>query len=458
MSTLQSPQNQAARRRIRPRAVAIAVAVLLLAAVVALTVRTWFRYHTAPVMDVVVREFTNAEYPEDPARRSVHHGQYNGRRLVLERKDATHFDFIFEPTDPRAARVAFRDVDVALMTPSLPAWAKADDGLRRVALTDRQWNRQQVRFDRHSAHVEVTGGDGFEREHLETAELAKNCLNAGLWEVLLYTKEGGEKALYYQGWFTFPLGHYKDVFEANTDLPYWKHWYYLEHWSNPAGTLVNLEGLRRVTAEREVSADFDLDEPVLAAGEQLNKRRTMLAENVVAWKDVFDGRPVRFASFIPPGRYSVQHPWGNEYPRMKRFEKAILRETESPGGGGALQELELAFSGSQGSCRFLVGGIDLDSLPRLRPGDYPAGLYMPMGIGTPPFFQSYDELVKSPPDQSRFFSLMLDGEGRWINHHDLAIDGPVMHRDFDDPHIVHLYLLSYERHTLIGHFRILFDR
>src|SRR5262249_24822729 len=148
--------------------------------------RTYFRYRTAGVMEVAVTEYTNAEYPDDPALRSVHYGKYTGRKLTLVQKDATHFDLVFEPSDPRTAKVVFRDIDVSLMTPGLPEWAKADAGLTRIALTERQWNRQQVRFDRGSPHVEISGGDGFEVKNWYTAELAKNCLNAGLWEVLLF--------------------------------------------------------------------------------------------------------------------------------------------------------------------------------------------------------------------------------------------------------------------------------
>jgi hypothetical protein len=331
---------------------------------------------------------------------------------------------------------------------------KGDDGLRRVALTDRQWNRQQVSFGGPgSPHLDVSGGDGFERDQLSSAELAKNCLNAGLWEVLLFTNEGGKK-LYYQGWFTFPLGHYKDVFEHNTGLPYWKHWYYLEHWFDPAGTPVALDRLRRVTREREVSATFDRTERVLAAGEQVRKRRTTSAENVVTWGDFYDGRhDVRFASFIPPGRYSARHPWNNKYRRMDHFEKAILREVVSPATEKPLRELELVFSGSgqAGTSRLFVSGFDPETLPRLAVQDYPKGLYMPMGIGTPPFFQTYEELTRDPPAKSPFFSVQLDGDGKWIDHHSFAIDGPVLHLDAEDPDVLHLYLLSYERHSLIAH-------
>lgn len=225
------------------------------------------RYQTSDTMTVPIKEFSRAEYPEDPADYSVHHGKYSGRFLVLKKNDYNHFDFVFEPERTHIAKVIFRDIDVALMTPGLPMWTRDDDGLRRIALTDRQWNRQQVSFTAASGHIEVLGGDGFEIDNLFSAELAKNCLNAGLWEVLLYTMEHGRKALYYQGWFRFPLGHYRAIFEHNTCLSYSKHFHYLEHWINPEGTPVPIERLRRVISEREASTEVHSNESVIAAGE-----------------------------------------------------------------------------------------------------------------------------------------------------------------------------------------------
>jgi uncharacterized membrane protein YdjX (TVP38/TMEM64 family) len=440
--------------KVRARTIGLAVGSLMLLAAVAVAVRTHFRYQTAERMTVTIREYSNAEYPEDPAGRSVHHGQYDGRRLTLQKKDATHFDFIIESDDPAIPKVVFKDVDVSLFTVNPPAWAKDDPGLLRIALTDREWNRQQVRFGGpDSPHVEVSGGDGWEKANLYSAELARNCLNAGLWEVLLFTKEGNDKTLYYQGWFTFPLGHYKDLFEHNTGLPYAKHWYYLEHWFDPVGTPVPMAKLRKVVSEREVPATFDMSQRMIASGEQARKRRTTVAKNVVTWGDFFDGRTIRFASFIPPGRYSLAHPWKNEYRRMDRFDKAILREIKSPAMDKPLHEIELVFSSSKrdGTTRFLVSGVDLASLPQLPVAEYPKGMYMPMGIGVPPFFQSYDALEKSPPQESPYVSVLLDGNDRWIDHHSFAIDGPVLHRDEEDPELLHVYLLSYERHSLIAH-------
>ena len=79
---------------------------------------------------------------------------------------------------------------------------------------------------------------------------------------------------------------------------------------------------------------------------------------------------------------------------------------------------------------------------------------MPMGIGVPPFYQGYHDLCSNPPDASPYYSFLLDDQHRWIDHHKSAIDGPVLHRDADDPNLVHLYLLSYERHSLVAHFKI----
>jgi hypothetical protein len=76
---------------------------------------------------------------------------------------------------------------------------------------------------------------------------------------------------------------------------------------------------------------------------------------------------------------------------------------------------------------------------------------MPMGIGVPPFYQDYSKLQEQPPNATPYFSVLLDEHDRWIDHHHFAIDGPVMHRDATDPQLLHVYLLSYERHSLIGH-------
>ncbi len=231
-----------------------------------------------------------------------------------------------------------------------------------------------------------------------------------------------------------PNGSLPALIEHNTGLDYSDHWYKLEHWSDPAGTVIDLDGLRTVYAEREVAAHFDPHESLIVAGEQVRKKRTTDGPNLVTWGDIIRTGEIGFATFIPPGRYSVRHRWSNEYWRLAKFEKTILRVVGTPAGPRQLHELELVFRTNDGHPqRFIVGGVDLAALPQLPTADYPQGMYMPMGIGVPPFFQGYEALLANPPQESPYYCFLLDADDRWIDHHKAAIDGPVMHRDAHDP-------------------------
>jgi hypothetical protein len=330
-----------------------------------------------------------------------------------------------------------RELEVAMMTLSLAGWGRGDPALTRIAWSERQWNRQQVQFEVGSAHVEVTGGDGFETSRIVSAELAKNCPNAGLWEVHLYVKEGDAKALYYHGWFTFPLGHYRGIFEANTGVSYLRHWCYLEHWASPEGQPVSLDKCAR-------------------SGRRTRRR----------WRSIPMSR-----SSPPASKTQAQAGHGRSAPRMEGFSRRTLDfvrgvrtagqvQPGSPAAAEPLQELELSFgpSSQPPRVRMIVSGFRWDDLPRLAASDHPQGFYMPMGISVPPFNQRYDALLRNPPERSPYFSGLLDADQRWIEHNGFGIAGVVMHRDLNDPGLVHVYPLSYERETLVAHFIVRVNR
>lgn len=190
---------------------------------------------------------------------------------------------------------------------------------------------------------------------------------------------------------------------------------------------------------------------MIVAGEQISKVHTAS----VTGKD----KKARFASFIPPGRYSVNHPWEHEYEKIAKLEKAVIRKVKAPQSEKLLDEIELVFQSSRNGERqkLIISGIDLEKLPALSVKEYPKGLYMPMGIGVPPFYQSYEALKTENPSESPYFGLLLDEKDRWINHHETAIDGPVLHRDASNPNLIHLYLLSYERMSLVAHFLLMLN-
>ncbi|MGQ0812783.1 MAG: hypothetical protein ACT4OO_16365 [Nitrospiraceae bacterium] len=449
-------QSQTVFFRNWTRHVGIGATALLTVAV--LSGAVWFqsRYDDSPERTVELKAFTNAEYPEDPEDRSHTFGNYPHGRLIIQQTGDTRFRFLIEPASARATTIELLDVDLAHFVAAVPSWVKPDPDLTKVGLIDREWNRQQVRFRRDAPNVQVhEGGDGFEQRALTHVDLARNCLNAGLWELLLFTTEDGEDRVYEHVWFTFPLGLYKNLFQQVNGLSYWDYWWSLEHWVDPSGTSIRLERLRRVEREWEVKAVARWDESPLWRGEQLMKRRNILTPRVYVYRDWYT-QPIQFASFIPPGRYSVQHPRDTQLHYLAEFTGGVLRQVHTPGGTQRYYEIELGFRDSRTGerTRLIVGGLDLNRLPVTSPDRYERGWQVPLGIGNPGFFESYEELLANSPLQRPFYGFHLDAQGRWIDHHAVGVDGPLLHWDADDPSRLHLYLLAYERHALLNHFLI----
>lgn len=418
----------------------------------------WFadRYDDRLQQTVALIAFSKDEYPESPENTSQVFGSYPHRQLIIQRLDDTHFRFLLEPATPQAAAIELTDVDLAHFVAAVPPWVKADLGLTKIGLIDREWNRQQVRFSRNSPHVHVReGGDGFEQRALSRIDLARNCLNAGLWELLLFTAEDGEERVYEHLWFTFPLGLYKQVFERVNGLSYWSYWWSLEHWVDPSGTPIRVDLLRTVELESPIQATVQWDEPVPAKGEQARKRMNIVTPAAATYRDWYR-EPVRFASFIPPGRYSRLHPRETQLHYLAKLTGAIVRQVKLVKGSQSLFEVELAFRSSKTgeSTRLILGGLDWATIPVASLEQYDRGWQVPLGIGNPSFFESYEQVAASPPIQRTFYGFHLDAQNRWLDHHAIGVDGPLLHWDAGDPSILHLYLLSYERHALLNHFVI----
>lgn len=411
------------------------------------------RYSARTPQAVALTAFSKDAYPENPEKTSQVFGTYSHRQLIVEQLDGTRFRIRLEPATPQAAAIELTDVDLAHVVAAVPPWAKSDLDLTKIGLIDREWNRQQVRFTRPSPHLDVReGGDGFEQRALTRVDLARNGLNAGLWELLLFTTEDGEERVYEHLWFTFPLGLYKQVFERVNDLSYWSYWWSLEHWVDPSGTAIRLDRLRTVEREWPVQATALWDQPVSAQGEQVLKRRNILTPVATTYRDWYN-QPVRFASFIPPGRYSRAHPRETQLHYLAELTGAIVRRVKLKEDTRSLFEIELAFRSSKTgeSTRLILGGLDWAAIPVASSAQYDRGWQVPLGIGNPSFFESYEQVVASPPIHRTFYGFHLDAQNRWFDHHAIGVDGPLFHWDADDPSLLHLYLLSYERHTLLNH-------
>jgi hypothetical protein len=418
----------------------------------------WFqtRYDDAPDQTVPLQAFSNAEYPEDPEPRSLVFGNYPHQHVRIQQIADTRFRFLLQPASPHAAVIELTEVDLAHLVAAVPPWVKADANLSKLGLIDREWNRQQISFRRDSPSLRVlSGGDGFEEDSVSRVDLATNCLNAGLWELMLFTVEDGEERVYEHTWFTFPLGLYKQLFEHVNGLSYWDYWWSLEHWHDPSGTPVHLDHLRTIVREEPIQVRVALDEQPMARGEQRFKRKNILAPPIHSYRDWYT-QPIRFSSFIPPGRYSLAHPRETQLHYLAEFTGAMLRQVRLSQGEQLRAEIELTFQDNQTGepTRLIFGGLDLRSLPVLPPTQYERGWQVPLGIGNPSFFEAYEEVLAHPPRQRTFYGFHLDAQNRWIDHHAVGVDGPLLHRDAENPSLIHLYLLSYERHALLNHFVI----
>jgi hypothetical protein len=406
-------------------------------------------------MPLALKELGPQESAECSENLSGDFEKFGQRRLTLIQTDERHFDFVLESDEPHVANVTLKHVDVGLLIPALPAWCQADETMARIALSDRQWNHQRVIFDVPSSDVDVSGGNGVELANLTQVALTRNCLDGGPWEVQLLFNEENGPAVYYHAWFNFPKTEYQRIWERNTGQvsPSKSDEDLGDTWLDPAGTVVAMDLLRTVKSERQVLAT-----PVRLSSTMSRNFMNNLADlpSITALASAVLESDGESDFFLLSGRSLGESTWGQKYWQNARFEAATLREIQSPLRSDAtLSEIELWFA-SEGSSvvRFLVGGVDLNALPIGSADNEDSGLRMPVGIGAPPFEQKYVDLVRLPPQENPFYSLLIDRENRWIDHHSASVSGVRLYRDPQAAGVVHLHLIGNDRSTTIGQFRI----
>ena len=432
------------------------------AALVALSLTGCATTSTKPTKPVVQHRYviplkflSDAQYPDNPdiGHRSALYGKHDGGALLLKRHANGHFDF--EWSRPDGGLVALRDIDLLAFMPAVPPHLRAHEYLAYLTIINQEWNRQQVRFSRPNPHL-VVGDKGFAAKRLVRVDLARNCLNAGLWEFFLYerapdAKGGGQ--VYTHAWFDFPRALYAELFTRKSGLPYARYAKPLENWVDPPSKVVPLERLRRVVREVSVKVRDEREAYYPLLGERAKKRKNIITPKEPKRIADFLSDSTRFATFTPPGLYTRADPRKTELGRFGKLAGAWLRRTIATGGErGERSELELRFDDSKRQTRLIVGGLDLERLPKLSLREHPRGWQMPMGIANHTFYASYAETVALPSARNPYLGLLLDGQGRFLDSHRVGIDGPLLYRDAADPTQLHLWILSFERHALVGHF------
>jgi hypothetical protein len=313
---------------------------------------------------------------------------------------------------PAADAPDFKDVDLRPFVPRVPALARGDATLARIALMQREFNRNETRL-------------GPVGEFAET-KLANNCLRSGLWEVILEKKkDDGSTGMRYHGWFDFPKEEYAKVFEEANGVKFSDYEKELAQYPAMGGFVVPLEKLRTVVRDHEV-AKFDLH-----LGDRMKQ-------------------PVTTAKFSEPGYYDSADPVKFDLAWLAHPKTIHVREVKGVADPVSLGEIEVVYENGN---RILLGDADLGKAAPLaktpeKDGDV---LRLTFGIGTPDIYASLAERTAEFNSGRANYLMLLDAKGNHVDNHATGIDRVFVYRSGNEPGELNLLLVGYERIAIIGH-------
>jgi hypothetical protein len=334
---------------------------------------------------------------------------------------------------------ALPEIDLRPFIPRVPLLAKGNAELTRIALIQRELNRNQTRYPAPGRP--------------ETVFIANNCLKSGLWEIGLDRKDGQGTLTYYHGWFTFPKTEYARLFEALNGAPYSAVAADLENYPKLDGLPVPLDRLRSVVSDVPVPAvDTHSGELIDQFSEQARKSKLVLSPAVRTYGDwpASDRQPVVLAKFSEPGFYNAKDPMRFDLGWLAHPAGAHWRWVKSSQLSSGFPEIELRYKNGY---RILLASDRLAELPArtAKPGDEADLLHLTFGIGTPEIYSNVEERARELETERQDYLFLLDGNGNHVDNHHAGLDRIYLWREAGDPGRLHLYLVSYERIALVSH-------
>lgn len=408
---------------------------------------------------IPIRVLTDAEYPDDPdyEERSNKYFSVSHPSLALSKNENGTFKFQFLPGNELSDTITFKNININTYLPNTPSWVRNDEYATNIGIVNSEWNRQQIKYLRKDSLFEVSES-GYESDSLVRVDIARNCLNSGLWEVSMYSQERGKLRPYYHGYFTFPLDLYKELFDTHTGLSYEKYQTGIEEWLEPESKKMDLSLFRTVESESKVKFENLNNQYYPLTGARVSKRKDIVYPNNISCINDFLTDSTLYSTFSPPGFYTRADPRKTELSRLAVPENVILRKikNENLGKDSALNEIEIEFWNPSKSTktRLVIGGVNIGELPILSLEEHNDGFKMPMGISNHPFYEEYSAALKNDVMKNPYYAFLLDKDGNWLDSHKIGIDGPILFRDADNPKMLRLMILSFERHSFVGHFKI----
>jgi hypothetical protein len=339
---------------------------------------------------------------------------------------------------PGVDRPELPDFDVSVLLPHVPRLARGNATLTRLALIQREFNRNEV-------HNDLPDG--------RDLSLANNCLRQGLWEVKLAQKGRDKTTLLYHAWFTFPKDEYARLFQKATGLPYADYESVLASYPTLGGFPLPLGELRAVVGERESGpVATHATEPLQRLSEQEAKKKLLLSAGLARYGDFSASgkQPIVTAKFSEPGFYDSKESMRFDLSWLAEPTRLVWRRVKNPRVEGTFPEIEVTFASGQ---RIVVADSRLESLePRtLAPERDSEVLKVVFGIGTPDIHGSAADRARELEEDRPRYLMVLDAKGNHVDNHLAGIDGVYVWREGGDPGSVHLWLVSYERIALVAH-------
>jgi hypothetical protein len=401
-----------------------------------------------------IKELTDIAYPNNPdiAIRSRLDGKFSHNKIEITRTSQEDFTIVILPNNNESDTVVFANIKLLEWIPSVPSFVKKDTYLEQIGILNQEWNRMQVNFKNEQF---TTKGNNLESKKLTRADLARNCINAYLWELIFYTEENGKSKPCYHGWFDFPKELYANLFEEKNNISYEDYREQLENWIDPGSKEINLAILRDIKSSSQNEFKNFNQSLFPLQGERKKKKMNIMVPNEQKSINNFLTDSTLFATFSSPGFYNQLEPRKTQLHRLANLtatqvNKTISKnETQDKG-----LELVLNFQNETDTTKFIIGGLNIKEIPTLSVKNVNKGYQMPMGIGNHSFYTNYAQIETSNSLQSPYYAFLLDQNNKWLDSHTVGIDGPMLHFDDKNPNLLHVWILSFERHCFVGHYTI----
>jgi len=435
--------------------------IVLVLMVVIVACKTKQKANEQMVYQSTIKEMTDQEYPDnnDIESRCSDWQEYKHHKVLVERLSKTDFKVTFLPANQNSDTIILKHVNLLEWIPTIPDYLE-DEYLKKIGIINAEWNRQQVKFEEGEFYISYHTEEGRKTTRVD---LARNCLNSYLWEIITYATIDGKQKPLYHGWFDFPRELYRELFDEvnNGKLTFEEYKEYLLDYKEPESKVVHLEALRKVESEKEVTFQNLNNQFYPLTGARKSKFKNIIYPKNPKTINDFLNDSTMFSTFLYPGYYSTSDPRHTTLSKLGIPQKVIVRKVISNNKEHTkCLEIDVTFARNTDTTeltRVVIGGIKEELLPQLALKDYNKGFKMPMGIGNHGFYEKATFAQQNPTADNPYYAFILDAEGKWLDSHFFGVDGPLFHRDIKDYNTLHYWLLSFERHAMVTHLTFKID-